>query len=277
MRTAGKGSIPDYSCWFADVPRKFVSCGKSSIGGQVNFSSVCKGQSPKAFIATLVLILVTGTALLTTPARAGAVKASFQTSYFDDDCFQRFLRNSRQQRTLFVDHGLQIGPIIALHSSLGYKFLQRHMALLSYQVGRQEYDSDYMIPLCRECIFFFHGLWIGYGHEFYRPLDFGSGFFVNPILWAGSEFVANNGLVTISESGFLMNPAIRPEILFGYYRNKVDFFAGLNYYHWLPMAMTTAGNALVDEQSGEHLKWERELFPGRKGVNFVVGIRYTIR
>ena len=239
-----------------------------------------KGQplrALRAFVAILVLFTTAGMGPLTGYVKAGTSNTLFQSSSFDDACFQRFLRNSRQKRTLFVDHGLQIGPIIALQSSLGYKFLHQNMVLLSYQIGRQEYDSDYMIPLCRECIFFFHGLWLGYGYEFFRPMDFRSGFFVNPILWAGSEFVANNGLVVMSDSPFLMNPAIRPELLIGYYHSKVDLFAGVNYYHWLPMATTISGNALVDEQTGERLKWDQELFPGRKGVNFVLGIRYTIR
>jgi hypothetical protein len=247
-----------------------------------------KGHSLKTLLAILVLAFNAGPIPLTEPARAsGASGASgtsdasgtsglFQSSSFDDDCFKQFFRRGRPKRTLFLDHGLQAGPITALHTSLGYRFWERHMLLLTYQVGRQEYDSDYMIPMCRECVFFFHSLWLGYGFEFVRPLAHGSGLFLNPLVHGGSEFVPNRGLLPWSNSAFIMNPALRPEIVVGYYRRKIDIFVGLNYTYWFPIAATIKGNALVDEQTGQPLEWDRELFPGRKGFNGFVGIRYTI-
>jgi hypothetical protein len=193
-----------------------------------------------------------------------------------DPCLNAFHKTGRQNRTIFLDHGLQMGTIHSLYSSVGLKFFRQHMIMAGYQVGRQEYDSEYIIPLCRECIFFFHGLWAGYGFEIVRQLSHDTGLFVNPQVWGGAEFVANRGLLPLSNSAFLMNPALKPGLLLGYYHRKLDIYLGLNYIHWLPEAKTTRGNALVDEQTGQPLKWEMELFPGRKGLNVFAGVRYTV-
>ncbi len=233
-------------------------------------------HSLRVLLAILVLGIYAGPIPLTKPARASGTWGLFQSSSPDDPCFQRFQRRGRPKRILFLDHGLQAGPIIGLHTSLGYKFWKRSMLLLTYQVGRQEYDSDYMIPMCRECVFFFHSLWLGYGFEWVRPLDHGSGLFFNPLIHGGSEFVANRGLLPWSNSAFIMNPALRPEIVVGYYRRKFDIYVGLNYTYWFSLAMTSRGNALVDEQTGEPLAWDRQLFPGRRGLNGFAGVRYTI-
>lgn len=193
-----------------------------------------------------------------------------------DHCRQSLSRPARMNRNIFVDHGLQAGAANALFTNVGLRFFSSQMLLAGYQIGRQEYDSDYMVPMCRECIFTFHGLWIGYGFEIAKPLNRGSGFFVNPIIWWGAEFVANRAILPDSDSRFLLNPALRPGIILGYYRKSVDVFLAVNYLYWLPKAMTTNGNALVDAETGQELKWDRELFPGRSGIGLQAGIRYTV-
>ena len=191
-------------------------------------------------------------------------------------CAASYTRFAMPSRKLFLDATAQYGNIVAGHLGGGYQIFPKTFALLSYHQSRQEYDANFIVPFCRDCNFVFHGLWLGLGRELYAPIKSGIGLFGGVHALIGTEFFANNGYVSQSTSSHILNPAFKPQIIAGVYVQRVDFFVGVKHYFWLPQAMTIQRNPLYDELSTEPLIWDKDLFPGRGGLGYFLGIRYSL-
>lgn len=176
-------------------------------------------------------------------------------------------------RTYFVSPGLLMGPVQSAQLSLGKMFREKNYLMLSYNIGRQEYLGEFLVPFCRDCHYVFHGLWLAAGREVFLIKKKKQAVYVSPALAIGLEAINGRGLMAGHDTRLLYNPGVRPQLQLGYMYQKIDFFVGFYYSFWLPEARTFEGRTLHGNPGGPSLKWESDLFPGRQGGGLTTGIR----
>ncbi len=176
-------------------------------------------------------------------------------------------------RTYFVSPGMFLGPVELAQLGLGTILREKNYLMLSYNIGRQEYLGEYLVPMCRDCHYVFHGLWLTAGREVFLLKKRYKAVYISPSIAIGFEAINARGLMEGHDTRLLYSPGLRPQLELGYMYQQIDFFVGIHYSHWLLEARTFEGKTLHGEPNGPPMRWGSDLFPGRKGTGLTTGIR----
>lgn len=193
--------------------------------------------------------------------------------YNDAYCPQKGHFEMADANRLYIFGGSQTANLPAFMGGIGINVFRDYHIKLTYHRGSGIYDADFLMSLCGDCIRLFEGLWLGFGREFRMPLSKNYGLFANAFAAYGLEAVRYGGVTNRSEAPFFFNPSVKPQLSLGVYLNRFDVFAGVNYFMWLPQAMTEKRYPINHALNGNRLIWDVDLHPGRSGFAFIYGVR----
>lgn len=196
---------------------------------------------------------------------------SQQQDVAQDDS-ERMLLAKRSANKAFIDGFLQTGKIRSFQFGFGLQIFREFYSKLSYSHSRQTYTSNFF-ETAENYSLAFNTLGFSLGYEYGYPITNSVGALINPEIHLGMEFINSRPVIGQENISYIMNPFIRPGISAGLYFNSLSFFAGLNYSQWVSQPMTHDMYGLYDQDSDLPLSWNDDLFPGRKGVGILLGIR----
>lgn len=200
-----------------------------------------------------------------------------EASSLYDDCWCFYVNHHCAAGDLSLGLNLQFGSIHALQIDASYYITPNWQFSLSYQGSMQNYISRFITEPCLECDINFHSISAGVGYEWYRCWDKFNGFFIVPGIQFGAEVVPRASLFHEHDPTTIFSYLLKPRLHVGWQHKGLGVFFGVNYTLWPYHTMTAGFQPLIDAQSDTHLNWGEDLFPGRKGVGYLIGLRYFIR
>lgn len=195
-----------------------------------------------------------------------------------DDRPKEIIRPSHQTAAffdrVFLDLGYQFGSIEAFQIGIGIYVFQGIWAQASYGNSREEYIGEFYTDIGKAYELSFNSFSFGVGYDHYYPLGDRTGLFVSPALSMGIETTRNNGMISNDAISSMMAQVLKPAVNAGfYYFERGAVYVGLNYSAWVSPAMNQDRMPLENGITGRSAKWNKELFPGRKGFGFSTGIK----
>lgn len=178
----------------------------------------------------------------------------------------------RPANKAFVDAFLQTGNIQSLQAGFGLFIFRELYSKITYSYSRQTYASNFF-ETTQDYSLSFSNLSFALGYEYGYPITNSFGILINPEIHLGMEFLNSQSAIGQENVSYIMNPLFRPGVTAGLYYNSLSLFAGFNYSQWISQPMTHERYGLYDNDSDLPLSWNEDLFPGRKGLGILLGIR----
>ena len=184
----------------------------------------------------------------------------------------RSLTVIRPANKSFVDAFVQTGNIQSLQAGFGLFIFKELYSKITYSYSRQSYASNFF-ETTQDYSLSFSNLSFALGYEYGYPITNSFGILINPEIHLGMEFLNSQSFIGQENVSFIMNPLLRPGVTAGLYYNSLSLFAGFNYSQWISQPMTHERYGLYANDSDLPLSWNEDLFPGRKGLGMLLGIR----
>jgi hypothetical protein len=183
------------------------------------------------------------------------------------------VETTKPARRAFFDLGYQFGNIQGLQAGIGYYVFRDAWLRLAYARSSQKYTGEFFINPEQEYKVGFNKVWLGLGYDFVFPLNARMGFMASPGVLAGMEMASNKDFIAHESVDVMMTPSLLPQLNVGFYYIRFAVFVEANYSFWLMEPVTQDRFMIENGNNGKPVKWGDELFPGRKGLGIVAGLR----